>query len=98
MPRGELLLESPPPLPAPQPRSLGQLLMVLPMVCGVGAMAFMYAGRGGGATTWIVGGLFGVSMLGMAVGSMGASGGARKAEVDAARRDYMRYLAQARRQ
>ncbi len=98
VPRGELLLESPPPLPTPMPRSLGQLLMVLPMVCGVGAMAFMYAGRGGGTTTWIVGGLFGVSMLGMAMGSVAAGGGSRKAEVDAARRDYMRYLAQARRQ
>ncbi len=98
MPRGELLLESPPPLPTPMPRSLGQLLMVLPMVCGVGAMAFMYAGRGGGPTTWVVGGLFGLSMLGMAAGSIGASQGPRKAEVDAARRDYMRYLAQARRQ
>ena len=29
------------------PRSLGQLLMILPMLCGVGAMAFLYAGRGG---------------------------------------------------
>ncbi len=98
LPRGELLLESPPPLPATLPRSMGQLLMVLPMVCGVGAMAFMYAGRGGGTVTWIVGGLFGLSMLGMAVGSFGMSGGQRKAELDASRRDYMRYLAQARRQ
>jgi S-DNA-T family DNA segregation ATPase FtsK/SpoIIIE len=98
MPRGELLLESPPPLPTQLPRSLGQLLMILPMICGVGAMAFMYAGRGGGTVTYIVGGLFGLSMLGMAVGSAGMSGGARKAELDAGRRDYMRYLAQARRQ
>src|SRR5262245_49812469 len=66
LPRGEVLLESPPPLPGQLPRSMGQLLLVLPMVCGVAAMAFMYAGRGGGTTTWIVGGLFGLSMLGMA--------------------------------
>jgi S-DNA-T family DNA segregation ATPase FtsK/SpoIIIE len=97
-PRGELLLESPPEMPDQLPRSLGQLLMVLPMVCGVGAMAFMYAGRGGGAVTYVVGALFGISMLGMAVGSMSVGGGNKKAEVDAQRRDYMRYLAQVRRQ
>ena len=45
LPRGELLLESPPELPDALPRGLGQLLMILPMVCGVGAMAFLYAGR-----------------------------------------------------
>jgi len=95
MPRGELLVESPPELPEQLPRGIGQLLMVLPMVCGVGAMAFLYAGRGGGLITYIAGGLFGVSMLGMAVGTMGGDGN-KKAELDAERRDYMRYLAQIR--
>ncbi|MEV0153096.1 type VII secretion protein EccCa [Micromonospora sp. NPDC050686] len=96
LPRGELLLESPPELPEPQPRSMGQLLMVLPMLCGVGAMAFLYAGRGGGMMTYVAGGLFGVSMLGMALGTMVGSGGNDKAELNAERRDYMRYLAQMR--
>src|ERR1700754_3801980 len=95
MPRGEVLVESPPELPEQLPRGIGQLLMVLPMVCGVGAMAFLYAGRGGGMVTYIAGGLFGVSMLGMGIGTMGG-GGNTKAELDAERRDYMRYLAQVR--
>ena len=97
LPRGELVLESPPELPEQLPRGIGQLLMVLPMVCGVGAMAFLYAGRGGGMITYVAGGLFGVSMLGMAFASVGTGGGQKKAEVDAERRDYMRYLAQMRR-
>jgi DNA segregation ATPase FtsK/SpoIIIE, S-DNA-T family len=97
LPRGELVLESPPELPEQLPRGVGQLLMVLPMVCGVGAMAFLYAGRGGGTMTYVAGGLFGVSMLGMAFSSIGTGGGQKKAEVDAERRDYMRYLAQMRR-
>jgi S-DNA-T family DNA segregation ATPase FtsK/SpoIIIE len=96
LPRGEIALESPPELPEVLPRGFGQLLLVLPMVCGVGAMAFLYAGRGGGAVTWIAGILFGVSMLGMAVGTTMGSGGNKKAELDAERRDYMRYLAQVR--
>ncbi|WP_431891850.1 type VII secretion protein EccCa [Micromonospora haikouensis] len=95
LPRGEVLLESPPELPEPTPRGMGQLLMILPMVCGVGAMAFLYAGRGGGMMTYVAGGLFGVSMLGMAIGSL-SSGGNDKAELNAERRDYMRYLAQMR--
>ncbi len=98
MPRGELLLESPPELPTQLPRGFGQLLMVLPMVSGVGAMALLYAGRSATAITWVAGGLFGVSMLGMAIGSMSVGGGNKKAELDAERRDYMRYLAQVRRQ
>jgi len=102
MPRGELLLESPPELPEHLPRGMGQLLMLLPMLCGAGAMAFLYSGGGRGGSgsgmMWIAGGLFGMSMIGMAVGSMANGGGSKKAELDAERRDYMRYLAQARRQ
>ena len=98
MPRGELVLESPPELAEPLPRSMAQLLMILPMVAGGGAMAFMYAGGGrGGMLTYVVGGLFAVSMLGMASARWVQHGGSR-AETDAQRRDYMRYLAQSRRQ
>ncbi|HEX5594628.1 MAG TPA: type VII secretion protein EccCa [Micromonosporaceae bacterium] len=95
-PRGELLLESPPELPEQMPRSLGQLLMILPMVCGVGAMALLYSGRNGGTMMYVAGGLFGVSMLGMAIGSMSGGGNNKTAELNADRRDYMRYLAQIR--
>ena len=98
LPRGELVLESPPELAEPIPRSLGQLLLLLPMFAGGAAMAIMYANRGGGALTYVVGGLFGVSMIGMAAMSFGASQGAHKGEVDAKRREYLRYLAQSRRQ
>jgi S-DNA-T family DNA segregation ATPase FtsK/SpoIIIE len=97
LPRGELLLESPPELPEQLPRGIGQLLMMLPMISGVGAMALLYSGREATTLTWVAGGLFGVSMLGMAVGSMSMGGGNKKAEVDAERRDYMRYLSQMRR-
>ena len=95
LPRGEVLLESPPELPEPKAKGMGQVLMILPMLCGVGAMAFLYAGRGGGMMTYVAGGLFGVSMLGMAIGTLG-NGGKDKAELNAQRRDYMRYLAQMR--
>ncbi len=96
MPEGELLLEPPPALPEQLPRGIGQLLMMLPMLAGVGAMAFLYAGHGSGPVTYVAGGLFGVSMLGMAVGQFATGGAEAKAELNADRRDYMRYLGQSR--
>jgi len=96
LPRGELLLESPPELPEVLPKSFGQVLMLLPMLCGAGAMMFMMGSRSGGTMSYVAGGLFGVSMLGMAVSNLGNTGGKDKAELNAERRDYMRYLAQAR--
>ncbi|MEN3310212.1 MAG: segregation ATPase FtsK/SpoIIIE, family [Micromonosporaceae bacterium] len=98
MPRGELKLEPPPELPTAMPRSVTQLLMLLPMLGGVASMAILYSSRGGGALNYVVGGLFGISMLGMAGTAFGGQQGGKRAEIDAQRRDYMRYLAQARRQ
>jgi S-DNA-T family DNA segregation ATPase FtsK/SpoIIIE len=98
LPRGELALESPPELPEALPRSMAQILLLLPMIAGGAAMAIMYSNRGGGVLTYVVGGLFGVSMLGMAAMSLGGNQGSKKAEVDAKRREYLRYLSQARRQ
>ncbi|CAM3194101.1 type VII secretion protein EccCa [Stackebrandtia soli] len=98
MPGGDLMLEPPPDLPIPGQRSMAQLLMLLPMLAMVGAMALMFAGRGGGVAMMVIGGLFGVSMLGMFLGSFLTSGSDSKAEQTIARRDYMRYLAQIRRQ
>ncbi|WP_345629633.1 type VII secretion protein EccCa [Rugosimonospora acidiphila] len=98
LPRGELALESPPELAEPLARNALQYLMLLPMLGGGGAMALMYSTRGGGALTYVVGAMFGVSMLGMAVTSFASGQGNKKAEVDARRREYLRYLAQSRRQ
>jgi len=98
LPRGELMLESPPELPEQLPRGIGQMLMFLPMLAGVGAMAFMYSGGQNNTRMMVTGALFGVSMLGMAVTQFTQGGGEKKHELDAERRDYMRYLAQVRKQ
>lgn len=98
MPSGDLLLEPPPDLPVPAQRSMGQMLMMLPMLAMVAAMVFMYMGRGGGVMMMVVGGLFGVAMVGMFLGMFLTSGGDQKGEQTIARRDYMRYLSQIRRQ
>jgi len=96
-PEGELALVAPPDV-AQVRQSMAQMLYILPMVAGAAAMAFMYAGRGGGPLTYAVGALFGVSMLGMMAISIGRPQAGKRAEVDDERRDYMRYLNQTRRQ
>ncbi|ADD40392.1 type VII secretion protein EccC [Stackebrandtia nassauensis] len=105
LPSGDLELEPPPDLPAPPPRNIAQLLMILPMLAMVGAMMLLFSGRifsggggGGGFNSGmlVVGGLFGVAMVGM-VGMSFTRGGQDAAEMTNSRRDYMRYLAQSRR-
>ncbi|MQA84697.1 MAG: type VII secretion protein EccCa [Streptosporangiales bacterium] len=97
LPRGEVALVPPPELPTTR-RDMTQVLYMLPMVAGGGAMAMLYAGRGGGPLTYVVGGLFGVSMLGMAAMAFLRPTQGKKSEVDEERRDYMRYLGQTRKQ
>lgn len=97
MPRGEVALVPPPELPSSK-RDMMQVMYMLPMMAGGGAMAMMYAGRGGGPLMYVVGGLFGLSMLGMGAMTFLRSGQGKKSEVDEERRDYIRYLGQTREQ
>ncbi|MDG4822397.1 type VII secretion protein EccCa [Asanoa sp. WMMD1127] len=96
IPAGELRVEPPPELPALAGGRWQQLMLLLPMLGGGVAMAMMM-GRGGGAFSYVVGGLFGISSLAMLATSWG-HGGPRKAELVAARRDYLRHLSLLRRQ
>jgi len=58
----------------------------------------MFGGReGAGTYTYIVGGIFGLSTLGMLITNWGGASGPRKAELLQARRDYLRYLSGLRR-
>src|SRR5205814_7548389 len=67
--------------------------MLLPMLTGTVATARMFAGRQGGAYAYVVGGVFGISSLGMLATGFGSGGGQpKKAEMMAARREYLRHL------
>jgi DNA segregation ATPase FtsK/SpoIIIE, S-DNA-T family len=97
IPTGELSVDAPPEIPQATGGRWQQLMMVLPMLGGSVAMAMMF-GRGGGAYSYVVGALFGVSTLAMVAMSWGsASGTPKKAEMMAARREYLRHLAGLRR-
>src|SRR5256886_2488265 len=73
-------------------------MMLLPMLTGTVATAMMFAGRQGGTYAYVVGAVFGVSSLGMLATSFGTTTGQpKKAEMMAARREYLRHLAALRR-
>ena len=98
LPGGELALEPPPAIPQPTGAKWQQYLSILPMLAGTVATAMMFGGRdGGSAYTYVVGGIFGLSTLGMLVTNWGGASGPRKAELMTARRDYLRYPSGVRR-
>ncbi|MFS8478020.1 MAG: type VII secretion protein EccCa [Micromonosporaceae bacterium] len=99
IPSGELTVEAPPEIPQETTGRWPMLLMALPMLTGTLATALMFAGREGGAYSYVVGGMFGLSSLAMLAMSWGGYAGMpRKAEMMRARREYLRHLAALRRQ
>ena len=96
-PRGELVLEPPPELAESTGGGIGQYLIYLPMVGGAGAMVFLYSGPGATALTYAASAMYGLSSFGMVLSQFGRDSGDRSRRIDGERRDYLRYLAQARR-
>src|SRR4051795_4210179 len=93
IPTGEIAVEPPPEIPQSAGGRWQQAMMALPMLGGSVAMAMMMGQGKGGAYSYVIGGLFGVSSIAMLTTSMGASGSPKKAEMMAARREYLRHLA-----
>ncbi|MGH3392831.1 MAG: type VII secretion protein EccCa [Actinomadura sp.] len=96
LPRGEILLESPPELPEVTSDGFRSALMYLPMAAGAGAMALMMTNGNGNKLQMVGGGMMGLSMFGMMFSQFGQRSGERKTKLDGARRDYLRYLGQVR--
>ena len=96
MPGGELALQAP-----PEPEKLvpaGILMRLLPLVMLVGSLGFIVVLGVDNPTSWLFGGMFAISTVGMmATGGAGRGGAARASTIDEGRRDYLRYLGQMRR-
>jgi S-DNA-T family DNA segregation ATPase FtsK/SpoIIIE len=90
---GEIQLQSPPQLTKGSGQAMLQMMFMLPMMLGMGAMSFVYIGRGGGPMTYVFGGLFVIVMVGMLVMMLASGGRAGQAKINEERRDYLRYLA-----
>jgi DNA segregation ATPase FtsK/SpoIIIE, S-DNA-T family len=90
MPGGELSLE-----PPPEPERLvpaGVLQRMLPLVMLLGSVGFIAVLGVREPTSWLFGGMFAISSLGMLMTGTGRGGGSRAAAIDEDRRDYLRYL------
>ena len=98
MPSGEMLLAPPPEIPNPTGKTWTRMLMILPMAAGAAAMGLMMGVQRGGPLTYVAGGMYGVSILGMIAMMMTNQGGPGKKEMIESRRQYMRTLAQLRAQ
>ncbi len=98
LPSGEVLLDPPPEVPNAAGRTWQRMLMVLPMAAGAGAMGLMMGVQRGGALTYVAGGMYGVSILGMIAMMATQQAGPGKREMIEARRQYMRRLSQLRAQ
>ncbi|MGH3630053.1 MAG: type VII secretion protein EccCa, partial [Sciscionella sp.] len=96
-PGGEVHLEPPPDVPRVVPGSIVmKLLPGVMIVASVGMMAFMFTSSKGNPTSLLYGGMFLFSTVGMMAGGGGRGGGAKKAEMNEDRKDYLRYLDQMR--
>ncbi|GAA4865995.1 type VII secretion protein EccCa [Actinomycetospora straminea] len=95
VPSGEVHLEAPPEIPRAVPTS--PLLRLLPLLMVVGSLGFIVVIGVDNPTSWLFGGMFALSTLGMVAGGVTRGGGQRRAEADEDRKDYLRYLAQMRR-
>src|SRR3954465_13208477 len=97
IPTGDLGVEAPPEIPQSTGGRWQQAMMALPMLGGSVAMAMMMGRNDQGPMSYFMGGLFGVSSLAMLATSFGSGGSPKKAEMMAARREYLRHLAGLRR-
>ncbi|MFH8982040.1 type VII secretion protein EccC [Streptomyces varsoviensis] len=97
-PEQQVELAEPPALGEPVTADFTSALVYLPMLLGVGAMAMMFTLGASSPTTFLMSGMMGTAMLSMAITQLGRRGAERKRKMRAERRDYLRYLAQLRRQ
>ena len=103
LPSGDVVLEPPPENPPPAGKGWSRALMVIPMGCMAGAsilMMIVFRMDRMGPLMYVVGGLFGVGIVGMVVFMVlnQQSQGPSKQEMGLARRRYLRRLSQLRAQ
>jgi DNA segregation ATPase FtsK/SpoIIIE, S-DNA-T family len=94
IPSGELVIEAPPEIPQASGARWQQAMMALPMLGAMLPSAYMMGNGQNGKMGYVMGGMMGLSMIGMmAMNLSQGGGGPKKAEMMAARREYLRHLA-----
>lgn len=98
MPEGQVELAEPPVLGEPASADFSSALMYLPMGLGTAAMALMFSVGRANPMSFMMAGMMGMAMISMTLVQLGRPGAERKRRMRSERRDYLRYLAQKRRQ
>ncbi|RSD25046.1 type VII secretion protein EccC, partial [Amycolatopsis eburnea] len=96
-PGGEVHLEPPPEVPRVIPGNIVlKALPVVMIVASLGLLVFLFTASQRNPLTIALGATTVVGTLGMMAGGGGKGGGAKRAEMDEDRKDYLRYLGQMR--
>lgn len=98
VPDGQVELQEPPQMAEQAPLDFRSFIMMVPMGLGMGGMMVMYGMRMRSPLMYVVGGLMGFGMLFMGIMQIGRSASERKRKMHGERRDFLRYIAQIRKQ
>ncbi|WP_406077941.1 type VII secretion protein EccCa [Micromonospora sp. NBC_00858] len=97
-PEGEVELQEPPLMAEEAPLDFRSFAMMVPMGLGMGAMMAMYGLYSRAPIMYVMGGAMAAGMLLMGVMQIGKAASDRKRKMRGERRDFLRYIAQLRKQ
>ncbi|XVV16089.1 type VII secretion protein EccCa [Actinoplanes sp. CA-131856] len=97
-PEGEIELQEPPLMAEEAPLDFRSFAMIVPMGLGMGGMMAMFGLYSRAPIMYVMGGAMAGGMLLMGVMQIGKSASERKRKMRGERRDFLRYIAQLRKQ
>ncbi|WP_432898033.1 type VII secretion protein EccCa [Micromonospora matsumotoense] len=97
-PDGEVELQEPPLMAEEAPLDFRSFAMIVPMGLGMGAMMAMFGLYSRAPMMYVMGGAMAAGMLLMGVMQIGRAAADRKRQMRGERRDFLRYIAQLRKQ
>src|SRR5262249_2408334 len=95
---GELELQEPPLMAEEAPLDFRSFAMIVPMGLGMGGMMMMFGLYQRSPIMYVMGGGMATAMLGMGLMQVGRAAAERKRKMRGERRDFLRYIAQLRKQ
>ncbi|WP_416901392.1 type VII secretion protein EccCa [Micromonospora echinospora] len=97
-PDGQVELQEPPLMAEEAPLDFRSFAMIVPMGLGMGAMMAMFGLYSRAPVMYVMGGAMAAGMLLMGLMQIGRAAAERKRQMRGERRDFLRYIAQLRRQ
>jgi S-DNA-T family DNA segregation ATPase FtsK/SpoIIIE len=98
MPSGRVELAEPPVMNEANSGDMSSMMGFMPMGLGAAFMVLLFSTAKGSTETYLISGMMGTSMITMGATQLTRAGGNRNRRTRAERRDYLRYLAQLRKQ